>query len=416
MERIKIKNRKIDTLLILAMFILVRICCPALSNIPIFSMAFTFIYGVGFVFLYFLIVGKMNIRDFYLMVAAFLYAAYVFLRGVSTGNGLFARDPFNAYVVVFLTMIYIWIKEKPTEIKMLFFRIILFALIFDYAYSIYVLIQDPDASRMAAVGGSGISPYDILTAVGSFDAVYGGLSVVVILLCVRQVLKKKHIKNITTLIVLLLAIAFIIMASYATAILLLICSLALFFRQKSKAFSVLVLVAVILFIIFHKAIGQWLMDMSPNITYSEKISEKMNDFGYMLKYFEASGTYAGEEGRTAKMIYSWETFLKYPFFGGIGMDDAKVYGHCELLDFPGNFGLVGFAFLITYFVCLYKNIRLLLSSKEMRTCWKIILFVFAVSAALNPSLYSLQMMPLILMMPLAPSYIEMCENHNKSGE
>lgn len=415
MELSKKKDKlNFDLLLVLALFIVARISCPALSNIPVFSITFTFVYGAAFVLIYLFTVKSIKMQDFYLIVSAVCYTLYVFLRGFSAGNGLFARDSFNAYIIVFLTMIYIWVKEKPLPTKMLLFKLIFLALIFDYVYSLYVLFRDPGASRTAAaLGVLEASPYDILNAVGSFDAVYGGLSVIVILLYMRQIFKEKHIKNKTTLFVLILALAFVIIAAYGTALVLLAVALALILGQKNKVYSAAILFTIVIILICHEPVGQWIMDMSSGVTYSETVSEKMNEVGYMLKTFEAAGTYAGESGRAVRLEWSWETFKDYPIFGGIGITDAKIGGHSELLDLPARFGFLGLAFVATYFICLYKNVRSGLLSKKMRTCWNIVMFVFVISAALNPSLYSLQMMPMLLMMPLASSYVEMCENQKR---
>lgn len=411
------KKQSFDILLILALFVLARISCPALSNIPIFSMAFTFAYGAGFVLLYLISVKTMKWQDFYLMIAALLYTAYVFFRGFAAGSGLFARDAFNAYIIVFLTMIYLWVKEKPRATKVLLFRFILAALIFNYVYSIIVLFLDPGASRSsAALSVLERSPYDILNAVGSFDAVYGGLSVILILLCMRRIMKEKNIKNKTTLWVLILAFVFIIMAAYGTALVLLVLALALFISQKNKVFSILMIVSMLLLLILHEPAGQLLMNLAPQVSFSETFSEKMSDIGYMLKHFEAAGTYAGDAGRAVRMTWSWETFKNYPIFGALGIEEARLGGHSELLDLLGRFGFVGFVFVSAYFVCLYRNIREQLTLKEMRTGWKIIVLVFVASAVLNPSLYALQMMPMILMISLAPAYIEMCEDQKTLGE
>ncbi len=408
------KILKLDILFILAVFVVARISCPALSNIPFFSMAFTFVYGAIFVFLYLFTAKSMNRRDFSLMASAICYALYVFSRGFIAGSGTFARDQFNAYVIVFLTMIYIWVKDKPIKTKAFLFKLIFAALIFNYVYSIIVLFYDPGASRTsAATSVLEKSPFDILNAIGSFDAVYGGLSVILILLYMRQILKEKNVKNVLSLLVLVLSLVFVIMASYVTALVLLIVALALFVAQKNKLFSAALILLTFLIVLFHEPFGDWIMDVSSKITYSETVSEKLHEFGDMIKTFETSGTYAGEGGRAARMAWSWNTFMDYPLFGGIGIQGAKVGGHSELLDFPARFGLVGLVLLVTYFVCLYRNVRTELSSDKMRVCFKIILFVFVVSAVLNPSLYSLQMMPLILMMPLARSYIEMCENKKR---
>ena len=277
MEQIKEKRtRKLDLLLILALLVLARICCPALSNISLFNMTFTFIYGVAFIFLYLLSAKKMKIEDFSLLLAAVVYTAYILLRGFFANKGLFAREPFNAYIIVFLTVIYIWIKERPLKTKALIFKFILAALIFDYIYSIIVLFFDPNASRIsAALSVLERSPYDILNAVGGFDAVYGALSVIVILLCMRQRLKKEKIKNKLSLFVVFLALAFILMSAYGTALILLTITLALLWAKKHKLFSILLLLLIGVFLIFHEPIGQWIMDMSTHITYSDMISTRI---------------------------------------------------------------------------------------------------------------------------------------------
>ena len=182
----KEKTLNLNLLLILALFVVARISCQALSNLPFFNMAFTFMYGAAFVFLFFLTVKRIKTQDFYLVIAAFLYAGYVFVRSYIAGSSIFARDSFNAYVIVFLTMIYVWIKEKPLATRTTMFRLIFAALIFDYVYSIWVLWQDPNASRIsAATSVLEKSPADILNAVGSFDTVYGSISIIIILLCME---------------------------------------------------------------------------------------------------------------------------------------------------------------------------------------------------------------------------------------
>lgn len=415
MKRIeKISKKKINLLLVLVMFVLARISCPALSNIPIFNMAFTFLYGTAFVGLYLLTDKRMQKKDFYLMLSAFGYALYIFIRGFAVGESLFARDAFNAYVIVFLTMIYIWVREKPADTKAFLFKLILACLIFDYVYSIVVLFFDPDASRKsAAIGVLEKSPYDVLNAVGSFDAVYGGLSVIVILLCMRRMMKERDVKSKATLLVLILAFVFIIMASYGTSLVLLVVALALYLMRRNQVLSLLMLAAVSALLVWHEPIGAWIVELSSRITYSEALSDKMNDIGYMLQTLEATGTYAGENGRAARMLWSWNTFTQHPLFGGLGIEGAKIGGHSEFFDLLGRFGLVGFAALTAYFVCLYRNVCAELPSKSLVTCWRIILAVFIASAVLNPSLYALQMMPMILMISLTPAYVEACESKQK---
>lgn len=417
MESSKIGNPpKFDILTGLAILVLARLSCPALSNIPIFSMAFTFVYGAAFILVYFITTKRMSKEDFGLLVTAAMYTVYVFFRNFSSGNGLFIKDSFNAYIIVFLTMIYIWAKEQSQSRRIMLLKLIFIAFIFNYVYSIIVLYYDPNASRIAAaIGTLEKSPYDVLNAVGSFDLVYGGISVVVILLCMRRIFKEEKISNKITFIVLVLALVFIVMAAYATAIVLLAFALALFLSSKNKALSLLLIVFLIGIVVFHEQFGQWIMDSSERITYSETVSEKMYEFGYMFKTFETTGTYGGEDGRLARMLWSWDTFKEYPFFGGMGVVGAKVGGHSEILDMLGRFGFFGLMLFSVYFFNLYKNIKERLQNEEMKKCLNIVVLVFIIAAILNPSLYSLQMVPIIIMISLSSTYIEMCEN-KKAGE
>ena len=340
MEQIKRKRKQsIDIIPVLALLVLARICCPALSNIPLFSMALTFVYGATFVLFYLATKKTVKRQDFYLLVFALLYTAYISLRGLLAGKGLFPRDSFNAYIIVFLTVIYLWVKEKPLATKVLLFRFILAALLFDYVYSIVVLFFDPGASRIsAATSVLEKSPYDILSAVGGFDAVYGGLSVVLILLSMRRMMNEKKVKNKITLLVLILALVFIFMAAYGTAIVLFCLALALFIAQRNKVFSVLLVAFGVALLVLHEPIGNGVMNLSAYLSYSETVSEKIEQFGYMLQTFEAAGTYAGDAGRAVRMFWSWNSFRNNPILGGLGVPGAKVGGHSEFLDLLGNFG------------------------------------------------------------------------------
>ena len=401
------KSIKIDLITILAIVILARISCPALSNIPFFSMAFVFIYGVAFMVLFFVKTNSIKRNDACLILTALIYTLYIFFRDFIANKGLFARDSFNAYIIVFLTMILIWAKQQSAPTKRLLLKLIFACLIFDYVYSITVLFFDPGASRIAAATSVlEKSPYDILNAIGGFDAVYGGISVITISLFMRRTFKEHSVKNKVTFILLVLCTVFIVMAAYATALVLLILAIALFVGSKNKMLSFLLIAGIVAILVFHEQVGQGIIDLSKKISYSETISQKMDEFGYMVKTFETAGTYEGEGGRFARMIWSIDTFKKYPIFGGIGIPGAKVGGHSEILDLLGNFGLMGLVVISSYFICLYRNIKTSLRDGEMKKCFNIIMWVFIISSVLNPSLYSLQMVPIILMLPLCSEYVD----------
>ncbi len=399
-------EKKIDLLTVLAFFTTARICCSALSNLPFFNMAFTFVYGTAFLVLFLLTCRSITRGEFFLLSSMALYTIYIITQSLWAGKGIFYTEEFNAYIIVFLIAIYLWAKRQSTHRQTQLLMLIITALIFDYVYSIWVLIQDPNASRILATAGEiEPSPYDVLNAVGGFDTVYGSISIVAILLLLqRGILKEKKMKWLI-LAVALLAIVFIYMASYATAILLLLVTIALVFGSQNKVLSISVILVFLLILVFHETVGEWIMQQSAHFSGSEVIREKMHEFGEMLKTFEMSGTYAGEDGRIARMQYSLNAFAKHPLLGSFTVKGVRTGGHSELIDMLGKFGIIGFGLFALFSVALYRELRRVITDPKMKTCCAIVLFVWLITAVLNPALYALQMMPIILLLPLSAIYL-----------
>ena len=404
-QTVKQKNKSIDLLMVLAFLIVARISCPALSNIPFFSMAFTFLYGVAFLGLFLITVRYITKAELTMLLLAALYTAYVLIRSVIADKGLFSTDAFNAYIIVFMTVICLWMRRQPIEKQAILIKLIFWALIFNYVYSIWVLTKDPGASRTAAATSVlEKSPYDVLNAVGSFDAVYGGISVVTILLCMLQDMEKGDKRKWFIGIILALAVVFIYMASYATALVLLVFTVALILGSRNKFFTGLVITGLLLVLICHEAIGQGIVSLSTRISANSTVQEKMRDFGSMLESFEATGTYGGNSGRAARMQWSLNAFISHPILGGFGRDGVKIGGHSEFLDLLGKYGILGFGLMTGFFVTLYRDIQKGLQQPKMQQCCKIVFFVWLITAVVNPALFSLQMMPIILMLPLSAAY------------
>lgn len=400
------KNKRIDLLMILAFLVVARICCPALSNLPFFSMAFTFVYGVAFLGLYLLLYPKVNKGEFGVLMSVGLYTIFVVGKSLILGRGLFSTDAFNAYVIVFLTVIFFWSRRQTEEKRKLLLGLILLAFCFNYVYSIWVLTKDPGASRNAAATSVlEKSSADILNAVGSFDAVYGGISVVAIFLFMLRNMEKKDKKKWLIAALLVLALVFIYMAEYATALVLLMLTIALVFSSRNLALSGLLFFSFVLILVYHEAVGQWVIDLSSGFSGSEMIRVKMQDFGKMFKTFEATGTYGGLDGRAARMQWSFDSFLADPLFGGYGKAGNRIGGHSELLDMLGKYGLLGFGLFITFFASLYSEIKRGLQNPEMKKCCTIVFLVWVITAVLNPALFSLQMVPMILLLPLTNVYV-----------
>ena len=406
-QKISKKAHSLDLLTVLAFLLVARISCPGLSNLPFFTMAFTFVYGIGFLIVFFLLYPRVTRGELGVLLAIALYTVYVLCRSILADRGLFSTDAFNAYVIVFLTVIYLWVKRQPAQKQAQLLMLILLALLFNYVYSIWVLEQDPGASRIAAATSSGLekSPYDVLTAIGGFDAVYGGISVVAILICSLPSIRKGGFWKVFIFCILALALIFIFMAAYATALLLLVFAIALIFSSRSKVFTVLLIVGLALILLFHEAVGQWIIEASKSLSNSRVLQQKFQEFGEMLKTFEATGTYGGSDGRAARMQWSLNTFLQHPLLGGYGTANAKIGGHSELLDMLGKYGLIGFGLIAFFFISLYSDIMRGLENTRMKKCCSVVYFMWVVTAVLNPAMYSLQMLPLILMLPLADSFI-----------
>lgn len=399
-------EKKIDLLTVLAFFVTARICCSALSNLPFFNMTFTFIYGAAFFVLFLLTCRTITRGEFFLLSTILLYTIYVVVQTLWVGRGIFYTEEFNAYIIIFLVVIYLWAKRQPPRRQQQLLILIVAALIFDYVYSILVLIQDPDASRILATAGEiEPSPYDVLNAVGGFDAVYGSISIVAILWLLQRGMQKNDKLKWVVLVTAVLAVVFVYMASYATAMLLLVVTIVLIFGSKSKVLSGFVVGAFLLILIFHEPVGAWIMQQSSNFSGSDVIRAKIYEFGEMLKTFEMAGTYAGEDGRIARMQRSWNSFLQNPLIGGYTVKGARIGGHSELLDTLGKFGLVGFTLLAAFFTMLYRELRSVIHDPAIKSCCVIIFFIWVITAILNPALYALQMMPFLLLLPLSTAYL-----------
>ena len=400
-----VEKKGINVLTLLGFIIVARLSCPALSNIPGMSMGFVFVYGMVFCVLYLLSEKRLNQSEVMLLIVNLSYTFFVLLKIILSGDSIFGTDGFNAYVIFFLMIIYFWIKRQSNSVRANLLKLILVGCLFNYAYSIVVLYFDPSASRVAAASSAlQTSPYDVLNAVGGFDAVYGGIFVVTLLLFIRHNLEKGK-KKIWVSLISVLAIIFIFMASYATAIILLILMFFMFISKKNRFASFLFVFSIVIMLIFHEAVGEFLMRVSSSINYSETISTKIKELGYMIKTFKAAGTYAGDEGRIKNMIDSLTTFFKYPLFGGRGEIGAVIGGHSEFCDILGKYGLIGFSLLIMFFVFLYEEIRQNITMKENIKCLNIIYFIFIILTILNPALYTLIQLPIILMISLSESYI-----------
>ena len=397
-------KRRPSVLFLFAAMIVARLSCVALSNIPVFTMTFTFMYGVGFFVIFLVSVRHVSRREFGILALALLYALYVVCQLLYVGKSIFSTDSFNAYCLVFILTIYIWSKRQPDSVRHVLLKIMFGGIMFTYMYSIFILLRDPNASRVVATAQR--SPLDIISAVGGFEEVYGGVYAFCILLFFVRLMKGRRNKwKAAGVGLMCLAGVFIVLASYATAILLLLLGVVMYFSSDNKYATILMITVAVIALVFHEPVGQWIMDASERITFSQMLQKRVFNIGEMYKTFEATGTYGGEGGRLNRMAISWQAFLNHPIFGGTMWQDARTGGHSEFLDILGKYGLVGMGILITLFGNIYKDLQVGLQNEDMKKCCRTVFLLYIMTAVVNPALFAGQVLPILLILPLMPAAI-----------
>ena len=399
----KTKNNALPLSIFLGVLIVARLSCVALSNVPFMSVGFIFLYAALFIVLFLLTASKIEKIEACALGALLLYLFEVIFSTVIAKKGLFETQAFNAYILTILFFLYLFTKRIPDKYQKLFTIIILFGYIFTFIYSIVKLAQDPMLSRVAATGRYDDATVDSLGAIGGFDAVYGGLLVFVIMLYLCGIVKNKWLKAFFVLSCVCCAV-FIFMATYATAIVLLVVALALMILRRSRLSAFLLILALLVCYFFRANIGDYIMSWSKTVNYSDIFQEKMYQIGYMIKFGESAGTLAGEEGRWARMGWSWDTFLQHPLFGGFTVDNAKIGSHSEVFDLLGRFGLYGFVSLFVFFVYLFRDIAKNLSTKTGKNMLFVCIILYLLISILDPSLYTQQVLPIFMLLPFVEKW------------
>jgi hypothetical protein len=113
---------------------------------------------------------------------------------------------------------------------------------------------------------------------------------------------------------------------------------------------------------------------------------------------------AGEEGRWARIGWSLNAFFEYPVFGAFTKQGVKIGSHSEIADVLGRFGIVGFAALTSFFVLVFKDIAKGLSTKLGKDLLFVSVIVFVAIAALDPALYTQQVLPIFILIPFAEKW------------
>lgn len=395
--RVKKGIKTVNLLRILTGLIIARFSCIALSNIPIFNMSFTFLYGCAFVILFSIQYPKITRREFYGMASLFVYVIFVIVRTLD--YGLFNTQAFNAYVLCFMYFIYLYMKRCPTREAMGLGLIAVLGYMLTLLYSIPVLLIDPDLSRKAAASIVTENSADTLNAVGGFDTVYGTLLLIVFFIIIRNAQFSTWNRGIVTS-ALVVSCIFLVLASYGTALVLLVLIFAIAIFKKNKFWSAVILLLVVLGVVYRVQIGNALANFALRFGEMKSLGTKINDISHMLITGEAAGTLAGDDGRFARMGWSISTFFQYPILGGIGKPDAMIGSHSEIFDLLARFGLVGATLLLIFMVIFMKDLFQFNTQQNGKQCLKLMLIIYLFISVLDPALYTQQVMPFFCIAPI----------------
>lgn len=398
MQVVRAKTSANRILLLLVILMVARFSCIMLSDVFLMSMGYVFVYGIMFTAFFLFHERYFKKTEFVIFVFLLIYIIDVGVVTISEEGNIFNTQAYNAYIMLFLYMIYLFVKRATHTQAKIILGTTITGFLFTYVFSIIKLIQDPLLSRKAASTAVSDESVQSLGSVGGFDTVYGSILVICILLFVLKKMNKKFMKALV-LMMIFVACIFLVMASYGTALMLLVLLFGLWIFQKNRYMCVVVVVVGIVLLIYHEQVGSVVADLGSKITYSRTLSQKVEQIGNIIQTGESAGTLAGDEGRLARMGWSWNAFLKYPLFGGFGKDDIKIGSHSELFDTLGRFGIIGTMALLGFIGLMFKDIYARMQTADEKKCCLICYVLYGIVMVLNPALYTQQLLPIFVILP-----------------
>ena len=322
-------------------------------------------------------------------------------------NDLFNRHAFCSYVIIFLLFIYFWLKRTNRKKRKVILLTSLAGYFFTQIYSIFKLLIDPDLSRKAAAAIVTDNSADSLNAIGGFDTVYGSIILLAIMICLCGSINHYQSKvKICILVCIITTSVFIVFSSFGIALVMMVILFILVLIEKNKKISSVICVfSLILCLIFHKQIGLVFIGLSLSISPQfNTLSGKVFQIGNMFITGESTGTLAGNDGRLARMMWSWEAFLAHPLFGSIRYPEIKIGSHSEILDIPARFGIFALISILVFFVLLYKETIHLQKTTRFKKFTSICYILYVVIAILNPAIFTQQVLPFLIILPFIEEF------------
>lgn len=404
-ELIKMQVHKLgfSIMQLLAYAIVARFSCSALANIRIFSMGFTFMYGILFIILFAWQYRNITREEFSALFSLIVYTFFVAAGTITHTGNIFNTFAFNAYVLVFFFFVYMYMKRIEEKEAIRISLLGLCGYIFTYIYSIVLLIQNPALSRQAAANMITENSIDKLGAIGGFDTVFGTLIVLIFIIYLLGSSTTSGIK-IISIITAILGCAFLVLASYGTAVMLFVVSIVLILYRKNLLLSIAMVVIVIAMYVNRVNIGEFIFRASINIDFSDILKEKIQDMATIMVTGESTGSLSGDRGRIARMGWSLSTFAQYPLLGAYvhGLDNIEnvlVGGHSEIIDTLARFGLFGTVMIVSFFTKLFKSGVQVFEEDAGRKCYWVAIIIYTAIAVLDPALYAQQVLPFFVLLP-----------------
>lgn len=236
-------------------------------------------------------------------------------------------------------------------------QFILFSFFIDAVISLVALRIDPNIAKIMATGKLELN-INNLKGVSGYSTIY---SIVIIMPLLLSYLMLSRQKLFSTLYISTL-IYFVYKSAFATALIVLVLGILMFFFLNMKKNLRLILLPFIfltcLILINPDLIYRVLIEISMRIEIYE-LSARFEQIANLIKYNNDSGAALY---RLVLYRQSIEAFLKYPITGVFIFEpNYALSGHSAILDILGGTGLIGF---IPYILFIWNSYKISLSKTD----------------------------------------------------
>lgn len=243
---------------------------------------------------------------------------------------------YNILFLSLLPVLYgVYFFDCTSKTKELLLKVTILFFVIGIATSIYGLIIYPMGSKYQATPYIDHTPYYSINIFG-----YQQLHMLLFSLPLfKYITKKKYLNTV----LLLCALIVISLSQYTIAILMAFLTLLYIITKKTQDTvlrNVSCILIVILLIIVKKPLGNWIVDLSSNISSDRNVlAERVAAIGH----FFLGETDDSMSIRLELYLTSLKTFFRTPLFGKLLFDDPslKLGGHSAIFDLFGATGLLG---------------------------------------------------------------------------